>query len=56
MVFETIVGGTSSTKVAQEEKTTCEHWRKTNLCNQIFSQMESGVYPLQIYKTKSSKN
>jgi hypothetical protein len=56
MVFETIVGGTSSTKVARKGKTTCEHWCKTNLHNQIFSQVESGIYPLQIYKTKSSKN
>jgi hypothetical protein len=53
MVFETIVGGTSSTKVAREGKPTCGHWPKSDLCNQIFSQMKSGLYPLEIYKTSS---
>jgi hypothetical protein len=50
MVFVTIACIISSTKVTWEWKTTCRHWCKTNFHNQIFSHMERGSYPLQIYK------
>jgi hypothetical protein len=56
MVFLTIAGNTSFTKVAQEGKTTHIHRRNTNLLNQILSQVERGKYPLLVYKISSSRN
>jgi len=32
------------------------HYHKTNLYNQIFSQVERAMYPLWIYNTKSLRN
>jgi hypothetical protein len=50
MVFETIIGNTSSTHVAWEEKTTHGHWCKTNFHNQILSQVEKVYTPYKYIK------
>jgi hypothetical protein len=44
MVFVTIVGIISSTKMTQKGETTRGRWCKTNLLNQIFLQVEMGMY------------
>jgi hypothetical protein len=52
MTFVIIVKNIFSTKAKGEGNTTCKHYHKTNLCNQIFSQVERAMYPLRIYNTK----
>jgi hypothetical protein len=48
MFFIIIVGNTSFTKAKREGNTTCRHYHKTNLRNQILSQVERAMYPLRM--------
>jgi hypothetical protein len=56
MVFWIISGNTCSKRFEQERKLTQRHWWITKLRSQMFLHVDKGLYPLQMYRTKSSKN
>jgi hypothetical protein len=56
MVFRIISGNTCSKRFERKGKLTQGHWQITNFCSQMFLHVNRSLYPLQILKTKSSRN
>jgi hypothetical protein len=53
IIFVTIVRNTYfGTKAKQKGEIIWRHWHNTNLHNQIFSQVEKALYPIQTYYIK----